>query len=514
MMKIILTRKTIFALLWLAISIQAFADSSFSENGFKYTIMKDSCSLSLTSYEAVSKTDSSQPLHIHSSVTHEGKIYFVKSIETKAFKDIIEIQSIVIDEGIENIGNYAFECCVNLKSISIPASVESIGEGLFGSCYNLTSIEVDEKNGCFDSREGSNAIIDSENDELLVACSSTKIPASVKSIGDFAFYHCNMMEQLVIPEGVETIGYNVFFGCSSLKSISLPETLTEIGANVFCGCNSLTSIIIPKNVIKIGDDNIFSGCNNLTSIVVDKSNPNYDSRSNCNGIVRKSDSTLIATCRSTTIGNDISTLGRYCFDGTVIHSVYIPENVTTISENAFEGCYEIDEINVSEDNPNFLSPKGSNALLSKDGKTLLVGCRTTTIPESVETIGNNAFLGRFSKLVLRIPENVKTIGMFAFSGCNAICEVILPETLQSIGSFAFCNCVNLSVVQLLAPVPIRENTFSKCYNLSAVSLPDGLDRIGIQAFGNCKNLKHISIPSSVKYIDNSAFENSPVSEKK
>lgn len=513
-MKIISTRTVIFALLWLTTIIQAFADGSFSENGFKYTIMKDSSSLSLTSYDTVSKTDYSQPLHIPSSVTHDGKTYSVKRIETKAFKDITEIQSIVIDEGIEYIGDCAFECCINLKSISIPASVENMGVGLFGSCYNLTSIKVDEKNECFDSRDGSNAIIGSDCDVLAAACSSTKIPASVKSLAAFSFYRCNVMEQLIIPEGVETIDNEVFLGCSSLKSISLPESLTDIGPDAFCGCTSLTSIIIPKNVKWIGNGNIFSECYNLTSIVVDKSNPYYDSRSNCNGIVRKSDSTLIATCRSTTIGNDISALRRNCFDGTVIHSVNIPKNVTTISENAFGGCHEIDEIKVSEDNPNYLSPKGSNALLSKDGKTLLVGCSTTTIPESVETIGDGAFSGRFSKIVLRIPENIKKIGSYAFGECNGIREVILPKTLQFIDYSAFYKCVNLSVVQLLAPVSIEENTFSKCYSLSVVSLPEGLDRIGRQAFSDCKSLKHIYIPSSVKNIDNSAFENSPLSEKK
>ena len=141
-MKIILTRNAAFALLWLTTIIQAFADGSFSENGFNYTIMKDNTSLSLTSYEPVATIDYSQPLHIPSSVTHDGKTYSVKRIETRAFKDMTEIQAIVVDEGIENIGNYVFECCVNLKSISLPASVEDIGEGLFGSCYNLTSIKV------------------------------------------------------------------------------------------------------------------------------------------------------------------------------------------------------------------------------------------------------------------------------------------------------------------------------------------------------------------------------------
>ena len=506
-------KKALFAFLWLTAAVQVFADETFSENGFTYTIMKDNSSLSLESYQATAKTDFTHPLHIPASVTHEGKTYLVKRIESKAFKGVTEIQSIVIDEGIETIRDYAFECCTNLKSISIPASTEDIAQGLFGSCYNLTSVVVAADNVCYDSREGSNAIINSDNDELVVACSATTIPSSVKSIADFAFYHCNTMEQLIIPEGVERIGNDAFFGCSGLKSVNLPESLTELGAEAFIGCNSLTSIAIPKNVTKIGTGNIFVGCNNLTSIIVDHENPIYNSRSNCNGIVRTSDSTLIAACRTTTIGNDINTLGDYCFAGTVIHSIHIPKSVVTISENAFVDCYEIDEITVASDNQQYISPKGSNSILSKNGKTLLLGCRTTVIPEGVETIGDNAFSGRYSKMVLRIPESVKSIGSSAFSCCNTICGAILPKSLQAIGPFAFSNCVNLSVVQLLAPVKIEMFTFSDCYSLSAVSLPEGIEEIDKHAFSNCKSLKHITLPTSIIKIEETAFENCPVSEK-
>ena len=505
---------SIISTLWFLATIPTFADDSFCVNGFTYTIMTDSNSVKLIGFKTMSKTNYSQPLHIPASATFKDKTYSVKMIDIRALKNATEVQSIIIDEGIENIGKYAFECCTNLKSITIPSSVKSIGEGLFGSCYNLISVVVDANNENFDSREGSNAIIDSDNDELIVACSSTKIPISVKSIGSFAFYHCNLMEQLVIPEGIKAIGHHAFFGCSSLKTIVLPESLIEIGAEAFEGCNSLTSMVIPKNVKSIAEGNIFTACNSLTSIVVDSSNPNYDSRSNCNGIVRKSDSALIASCRNTSLSNDIAVLGDYCFEGTIMHSINIHKNIQSISGNAFELCYELDEINVSVENPYYTSVKDSNALLSKDGKTLLVGCRTTVIPERVETIGHNAFGGRYSKLMLCIPENIKSIEAFAFSGCNAICEVILPESLHSIGSYAFSRCVNLSTVQMSAPVTIEDETFSECYNLSTVSLPDGLVEIGRHAFKGCKSLKHISIPSSVTKIDKTAFEGCDMLDKK
>lgn len=513
-MKRIGTRKVLFAFVWLTAVVQVFAGRSFSSDGFKYTIMKDGVSLSLTGYQPVTGVDYSQTLHIPAHITYNGKAYSVKRIAPKAFKGVTEVRSVVVDEGIENIGSHAFECCVNLKSIHLPTSVESIGGGLFGSCYNLVSVVVAAGNECYDSRDNSNAIIDTDNDELLVACSSTRIPASVRSIGDFAFYHCNVMEKLVIPNGVETIGNNAFFGCSSLKTVSLPETLAEIGGDAFCGCNSLTSILIPKNVVRIGNGNVFAGCGSLASVVVDDANPNYDSRSDCNGIVRKADSALVATCRATTIGNDISVLGSYCYYGTAIHSVNIPKSVTEIHESAFDGCGVIDEMTVAADNPAYMSPEGSNAILSRDGRTLFFGCRTTVIPHGVETIGNNAFMGRYSRLMLRVPETVKTIGLFAFSGCDDLSEVIIPQSVRSVGAYAFSGCSNLSAVQILAPLKrIDDNTFSRCYNLSAVSLPDGIEVIDSYAFSSCRNLEHISIPSSVIKVEGTAFENCPVAKR-
>lgn len=502
-------KKVLFALVGLVTGIQVSADDTFYDNGFTYSLKGNKSSLVLESYQAIPGKDYSLPLHIPASVRHNGKTYSVWRIDSKAFKGVTEVQSIVIDEGIENIGNYAFECCTNLKSISLPASVESIGEGVFGSCYNLTSIVVDENNECYDSRDNSNAIIDSDNDELLAACPSTKIPSSVRIIGNRAFFHCNIMEDLVIPEGVKIIGDEVFYGCSSLKSICLPETLTEIGGNAFEGCNTLTSIVIPKNVTKIFN-NIFAGCYNLTSIMVDSANPTYDSRSDCNGIVRKADSALIATCRTTTITNDIKALDGECFRGTVIHSVNIPKTLTNISDYAFIDCYWIDTINVESNHPIYTSPKGSNALLSKDGKTLLLGCRTTIIPESTESIGDNAFWGRYPKLVLLIPKHVRTIGYSAFRNCNALSEVIIPKTVQTIKSEAFYGCMNLSVVQINAPLKsIYDYTFSNCYSLYAVSLPEGLETIENHAFDGCKNLKHITIPPSVTKIDKHAFKGCP-----
>ena len=452
---------------------QVLGHEDFSEGGFVYTILDDdSHSVELVDCERSSLLDSKQQLRVSAFVMHDGKRYEVKHLGEKSLADLATVESIVIDEGICSIGNYAFEHCINLKSIYIPASIEVIGQGLFGSCYSLKTIEVDSLNQNFESPQGANAII--SDGEQLVACSATKIPSSVTAIMGLAFYHCNTLENLVIPEGVEVIESEAFFGCSGLKRIKLPESLRKIGPDAFCGCYSLDSIFIPKNVHEILG-NVFLGCNRLSSIVVDKDNDVYDSRSNCNAVIRKADSMLIASCAATTISEDIKRLGDGCFCGVNLHTIRIPKSIKFLSGQSFSGCNEIDSLIVAPDNAFYMSPKGTNSILTKDGKTLVVGCRTTEIPDGIEAIGESAFAGRFLKLVLQLPEGLKIIGSFAFANCNSMNEAIIPSSVESVESYAFARCHNLKVLQVLSPVEaISPNAFNGCAKLNVINPPEDI----------------------------------------
>jgi len=224
---------------------------------------------------------------------------------------------------------------------------------------------------------------------------------------------------------------------------------------------------------------------------------------------------LVAACKATTIGDDISVLDESCFYGILIHSLNIPKSITKISSDMFAGCYEIDEITVAADHPVYISPEGSNALLTKDGKKLVLGCRTTVIPDGVETIGKGAFWSRYNKFILRLPKSVKNIEDNAFACCNSIFDVILPESVQSMGSGVFQGCANLTTVQILSPIKqIGVRTFANCPRLSFVSLPEGLEEIKYCAFDGCTSLQHITLPSSVTKIGWEAFSNCTALEKK
>ena len=491
------------------ITIPLFAGSRFTVNGFMYEVRKDSVSLSVVGYQPSHEVDYSKPFHIPGSVTYNGRTFPVVGIEREAFRGHTELRSVIVDEGITCIGMYAFDSCVNMDSLYLPASLDGFQPPFLGDCDNLKSLVVDKDNPDFDSRDGCNAMI--WDDELVVGCSYTKIPTSIESIGEWAFYNCNMLERLVIPEGVEKIYGFAFFGCSNLKEVNLPTSLIQIWGSVFEGCNSLTSIFIPKNVNYLVNGNIFMRCNNLVSVEVDKENSVYDSRNNCNGIVRKADAALVSACKTTTISDNIRILADGCYGGTKVHSVYIPQSVDSINSNAFSDCYYIDEIKVSPNNQKFTSPDCSNALLTKDGKTLLLGGHNTSIPNGVEEIAPRAFFGRYTNPVLLLPESVKNIGYEAFRNCIYMYKVILPHSVRDIEESVFKGCSNLGIVQIQSDVDtIWNETFADCHNLSVVSLPEGLKSIHSRAFANCTNLKQIYIPSTVTSIEKDAFLNCPV----
>ena len=210
-------------------------------------------------------------------------------------------------------------------------------------------------------------------------------------------------------------------------------------------------------------------------------------------------------------------------------SVEISASVTTIEPGAFLGCPGIETIRVAEDNPAYKSE--ANCCLTKDGKTLVFGCKTSIIPDTVETIARSAFQWCEELAAIHIPSSVKSIdsrafygclslrkptfsenghlaeiGDDAFSHCPALRMVTLPEGITSIGKGAFAHCINLWSINIPHSMEhIADGTFFKCPILSNFTLPDTVKSIGHYAFFGCHNLEALTIPASVKSIGSHAF---------
>lgn len=123
-----------------------------------------------------------------------------------------------------------------------------------------------------------------------------------------------------------------------MTSIDIPNSVTFIGYSAFYGCIGLTSINIPNSVTTVADE-AFRGCNGLISITVEDGNTVYDSRNNCNAIIKSNVNKLIVGCKNTVIPNSVTSIGDGAFRGcSGLQSVIIPNSITSIGHNVFKEC--------------------------------------------------------------------------------------------------------------------------------------------------------------------------------
>ena len=257
-------------------------------------------------------------------------------IETATNTLVVGCQSTQIPATVTAIGEHAFSSCINLTSIEIPSSVTSIGEYAFSGCSNLQSFVIPNSV----KEIGMSAFNSCKKLEELV------IPNSVTSMGIGVFSFCEGLTSLTIGSGLDTIPSSTFANCKSLTQVEIPNTVRTIGPLVFSRCTGLQHVSIPASVTSIGNY-VFDDCENLESIVVDSDNPIYDSRDNCNALIKTSSQTLIRGCRTTKIPEGVRVIDVYAFDNTKgLTTVKIPNSVRVISSRAFAYCYDLADVEI------------------------------------------------------------------------------------------------------------------------------------------------------------------------
>lgn len=166
-------------------------------------------------------------------MTHSGEVVLAHPL----------VQTVVVPQGAESIGNDAFARCGRLRRVKLSDTVKRIGIRAFSQCENLTDIDL---------------------------------PDGLKEIGDQAFWRCRNLADIDLPGGLEKIGDHAFEGCKSLRCIRLPEGLKTIGSYAFAGYRKsewsidwewpgLERIDIPDSVVKIGRG-AFRDCRLLRSV--------------------------------------------------------------------------------------------------------------------------------------------------------------------------------------------------------------------------------------------------------
>lgn len=342
------------------------------------------------------------------------------------------------------IGDNAFYNCDGITYVYIHELITRIGQGAFRYCYNLEKVEFSENS----------KIIDIENVTFgdCTKLTDINLPDGLLSIGDYAFGNCQALKEIKIPDTTETIGNEAFYYCTSLEKIEIPSTVTTIGYRAFYRCQKLADVILKEGLVTIGEQAFYS-CTSLDEIK-------------------------------------------------------IPASVSSIGLNAFAAS--VSEIEVDEDNNTYSSDK--NGVLFNKNKTELiqypsVNERTSyTVPDSVDSIAQDAFQNATKLRSATLPEGLKKIGDYAFDNCYGITEITIPSGVTSLGYSAFRGCSSLTGIDIPASIgTISNGVFNNCVNLATVTIGDGITAIGYGAFSNCDALTEITIPASVKTIDRYAF---------
>ena len=295
------------------------------------------------------------------------------------------------------------------------------------------------------------------------------LPDGITTIEDQAFFRCSSLKDIAIPNSVTKIGDSAFNNCNSLVDIALPSGIVTIGDSAFWNCTSLRSITLPQNIITIGN-NAFSYCNSLTSFF-----GKYASSDHRCLII---DGQLIAFARSG--------LTEYV----------IPNDVTTIGDHAFAGCYDLTNIIFSNS-------------ITTIGEWAFVNCTSLTnitLPNSITVIKKGAFSDCCSLKDIIIPNRVTTIDVAIFANCSDLASITFPDRVTSIGNRAFDSCSSLTNITIPEGVTsIGDNAFWNCECLENITTPEGVNTIGGSAFAYCESLRSIVIPKSVTTIDKGAF---------
>ena len=394
------------ALMLLAVLLPATATADqaydFEVDGIYYVITGDEVTVS---YKEIGEdacsaipyyyNDYSGNVDIPSTVTHDGITYPVTSIGAFAFQNCYGLTGVTIPNSVSVIGNCAFRYCYGLASLSMGNSVTSIGRAAFEECRGLTSVVIpglvtsigsNAFNGCINLANVTvgNSITDIGAEAFYDTPWLNNQPDGLVYVGPVAYCYNGTMPNgtnIVIKDGTLGIAGSAFFNCDGLASISIPNSVISICNQAFVGCDGLTSINIPNSVTSIGMQ-AFAWCSNLSSVAFGSS-------------------------------------------------------VTNISNDSFDGCQSLETITMDSGNMKYDSRDNCNALIETESNTLLLGCKSSTIPGTVTCIGDYAFSSCSGLNSITIPNSVTRIGYDAFAWCYNLTHIDIPNSVTSIGSSAF-----------------------------------------------------------------------------
>lgn len=488
---------------------------------------------------------------------YDSRNYSNAIIETSSNDLILGCKNTVIPNTVKWISNGSFREISELQEIFIPASVTWVGGQAFNDSYNLTSIKVDESNRYLDSRGGCNAIIEKEDNRLVVGCSTTTIPETVTSIGYCAFGGQQLMESVTLPKSLTSMEEKVFENCMALKKVvvwmPVPFAIEDDVFRNYGNFNSNASLYVPKGTksayqstegwslftsvyeMNEGPDDVIEDKDEFTAKtaegiemkfkVLDRlaktcqvgwhsGGGSYGS-SNCCIETSTSGKVTIPSevngYKVTKIGgaafyfaygvteivipNTVTSIDDFAFGYTLqMKTLHLPASVTSIASYALAHSRGLTNITVDAGNTIYDSRDNCNAVIETATNRMIAGCATTTFPATVTALGYGTFFGCEDAKSFVISKSISSIGIQAFSYCRNLETLGVEDGNPVYDSREGCNAI----------IKTATNTLVKGASKSAI--PESVIAIERNAFEGNDVLEKISIPAGVSNIGYGAFQ--------
>jgi hypothetical protein len=420
----------------------------------------------------------------NTTITEEKDTYYIECGENKAFidenlkvykavkGDINEWEWVVNNDGTATLTN-------NLKKdtktdLIIPNVIDGkrvIGlRTIFSGCTNLKSVSISY---------------------------------GIKDMGNFQFQDCTEIEgDIYIPSSITNLGLRTFENCNKIENVELYCKCSleqQYNCGVFFNCKGLNNVYISNNVEDVNNSS-FRNCEINGNLTI------------CNSGKIGGDAfrEIKGTGNIQLISNQITSIGDYAFYYTTLYgSINIPESCLYIGQQAFQGCSNIENINIDGKTkiPNkcfYLCKNLNNVYISENVTDIgNLAFSDTSISGTLEIhnsgeIGESAFRNIKGKGIMILDFcNVTKLQEYAFISNELYTDlVILPSTISEVNVAVFDGCKNIQKVKIyIENIPNQADGgqafFRACTSLKEVYISKNLKNIGGRAFDGCNNINTV-----------------------
>lgn len=379
---------------------------SCSPSSMTATLIQDAIYQELTNVE------------IPATITVNGVEYHVKTIGNAAFQDCRNLQSVVLHEGLETIGNFAFQSS-SVSEINLPSTLKKIGESAFQNCWNVETIVV---------------------------------PDGVETVGNMAFYCMGSLTRIELPASLKSLGYSVISDNQTLTEvishITDPFMIDSSVFGIYHWNNETGSFYTPSPYtlyVPAGTKDKYQAIPGWTMFAGIEEGEPFDYTS------------LILKFRCSPDSKTAILIHDDAYSG--ITQVNIPATidvngdvyrVKAIGTRAFADCWQLTKVIL----PEGIVSIGTNAFSWTELSSI-------NFPSMLKTIRNNAFWDCEGLTSVELPEGLETIESYAFAECSNLENLVIPSTVTTIGWGVIMYDESLATVtsRIINPYAVEDGAF-------------------------------------------------------